>query len=78
MSPVICNMTASISVNQLAQCLGGNNYVFTGNFTGGTGPYTYLWDFNDGTYGYTQNAFNNLVGAYAQTYFSANFKIYID
>ncbi len=63
MSPVICNMTASISVNQLAQCLGGNNYVFTGNFTGGTGPYTYLWDFNDGTYGYTQNATHSYAAA---------------
>ncbi len=56
MSPVVCNMTASIGVNQLTQCVGGNNYAFTGNFSGGTGPYTYLWDFNDGTYGYTQNA----------------------
>ena len=56
MSPVVCNMSASIGVNQLTQCVTGNSYVFTGNFSGGTGPYTYLWDFNDGTYGYTKDA----------------------
>lgn len=30
------------------------------------------------TYGYTQNAFNNFVGAYAQTYFGANIKFFLD
>ena len=54
-APPVCNMTASIGVNQISQCVTNNNYQFTGNFTGGTAPYTYLWDFNDGTYGYTQN-----------------------
>ena len=46
--PVNCNITASIVVNQIAQCVTNNNYAFTGNFTGGKGPYTYLWDLNDG------------------------------
>ena len=54
-APYVCNMTANIGVNQIAQCVTNNNYQFSGNFTGGTAPYTYLWDFNDGTYGYTQN-----------------------
>ncbi|MDP3559259.1 MAG: hypothetical protein Q8R79_02760 [Legionellaceae bacterium] len=29
-------------------------------------------------YGYTQNAFNNFVGAYAQTYFDVNFQMFFD
>jgi len=62
-TPPVCNMTASISVNQLSQCQSNNQYVFTGNFSGGTGPYTYFWDFNDGTYGYTQNATHTYTSA---------------
>lgn len=50
-----CNMTASITVNQIAQCVTNNQYQFTGNFTGGTGPYTFFWDLNDGTYAYTKD-----------------------
>ncbi|MFC4231455.1 PKD domain-containing protein [Parasediminibacterium paludis] len=42
-----CNMTATIGVNQLSQCVTNNQYQFTGNFTGGTAPFTYLWDLND-------------------------------
>ncbi|MFC4230849.1 SdrD B-like domain-containing protein [Parasediminibacterium paludis] len=50
-----CNMTASITVNQISQCVTNNQYQFTGNFTGGTGPYTFFWDLNDGTYAYTKD-----------------------
>jgi PKD repeat protein len=50
-----CNMTASITVNQIAQCVTSNQYQFTGNFTGGTGPYTFFWDLNDSTYAYTKD-----------------------
>jgi PKD repeat protein len=50
-----CNMSVSVSVNQLAQCVTNNSYQFTSTVTGGVGPYTYLWDFNDGTYGNTAN-----------------------
>ena len=50
-----CNMTANIGVNQLSQCVTNNQYQFTGNFTGGTAPYTYLWDLNDGNYANTKD-----------------------
>lgn len=50
-----CNMTASIGVNNLVQCVSNNSYQFSSSVTGGVGPYTYNWDFNDGTYGTTAN-----------------------
>jgi len=54
-APGGCNMTATIGVNSLIQCVTNNSYQFTGNFTGGTAPYTYLWDLNDGTYATTKD-----------------------
>ncbi len=50
-----CSMVANFSVNNLTQCVTGNQFVFTSNITGGTAPYKYSWDLNDGTYSTAQN-----------------------
>jgi PKD repeat protein len=54
-TPAPCNINASFSVNNLSQCVNGNQYVFTNTTTGGTAPFTYLWDLNDGTTATTAN-----------------------
>ena len=50
-----CNLVAIFSVNDSAQCVAGNQFVFTNHSIGGTPPFTYSWDLNDGTYANTQN-----------------------
>jgi PKD repeat protein len=49
------NLTAGFTLNQLNQCITGNNYVFTNTTTGGTGPFVYNWDFNDGNHSSVMN-----------------------
>ncbi|MFY7884223.1 MAG: PKD domain-containing protein, partial [Dolichospermum sp.] len=44
-----CNLQASYTINQIAQCVTGNSFSFTSNVTGNTGVLTYLWNFGDGT-----------------------------
>ncbi|MFY7885086.1 MAG: SdrD B-like domain-containing protein, partial [Dolichospermum sp.] len=44
-----CNLQASYTINQIAQCVTGNSFSFTSNVTGATGALTYLWNFGDGT-----------------------------
>lgn len=39
---------AGISVNSREQCIYNNNFVFNSNTTG-TAPFTYFWDFGDGS-----------------------------
>ncbi len=39
--------TASFSINDTSQCIGGNSFVFTNTSTAGAS--SYLWDFGDGT-----------------------------
>ena len=49
------NLTAGFSLNKQIQCISGNNYVFTNTTTGGTGPFIYNWDFNDGNHSSVMN-----------------------
>jgi len=49
------NLTAGFSLNKQIQCISGNNYVFTNTTTGGTGPFIYNWDFNDGNHSTVMN-----------------------
>jgi|GEM_PF-992377 len=56
------NLTAGFTLNQRNQCISGNNYVFTNTTTGGTGPFIYNWDFNDGNH----SAVMNPVHVYSQ------------
>jgi PKD repeat protein len=44
-----CNLQASYTINQTAQCATGNSFSFTSTVTGNTGLLTYLWNFGDGT-----------------------------
>ncbi len=65
-----CNMTATIGINQVSQCVTNNQYNFAGNFSGGTAPFTYLWDLNDGTSDSTQNVTHSyaVAGAHDVTF----------
>jgi PKD repeat protein len=51
----VCNINAGFTINNNRQCVTDNSFVFTNTTTGGTAPYTYLWDLNDGTYASTQH-----------------------
>lgn len=46
----------SFTVNNIVQCISGNNFVFTSTTTISSGSLTYLWDFGDGAIATTQNA----------------------
>ena len=50
-----CNMQANFTINKTNQCVTGNQFIFTSTITGGTAPFTYLWDLNDGS---TANSIN--------------------
>ncbi|MEO1217995.1 MAG: ThuA domain-containing protein [Bacteroidota bacterium] len=56
-------LTATLGVNQIINCNGGNNGSITATPTGGTAPYTYLWS-NGQT---TQTAINLMAGTYTVT-----------
>ncbi len=56
------NVAASFDVNIDNQCLTDNVFIFTGSATG-VGPFTYHWDFGDGTSAHTMDA----VKAYTAT-----------
>ncbi|MDE3237153.1 MAG: PKD domain-containing protein [Bacteroidota bacterium] len=44
------SLFAKIDINSICQCAGGNNsFNFINESGGGIGPYTYLWDFGDGS-----------------------------
>ncbi len=48
------SVNASYDVNIGNQCLADNVFIFEGSATG-VGPFTYRWDFGDGTHGYTRD-----------------------
>ena len=44
-----CKMSAGFTINNTTQCVTNNQFVCTNTASGGTAPYTYLWNFNDGS-----------------------------
>lgn len=47
--------TAGFTVNNSAQCLTNNEFIFTNTTNPGNAPVTYAWDFGDGTTGNVMN-----------------------
>jgi PKD repeat protein len=50
-----CTLTAKFSVNSAAQCITGNNFIFTDESTGAGSALVYNWDFNNGNNSVLQN-----------------------
>jgi len=43
------SLFASFDINNFCQCVTANNFIFTNQSGGSVGPYTYTWNFGDGT-----------------------------
>ncbi|MBS1627330.1 MAG: PKD domain-containing protein [Bacteroidetes bacterium] len=43
------SLFASFDINNFCQCITANDFVFVNQSGGSVGPYTYTWDFGDGT-----------------------------
>ena len=59
-------VSTSFDVNIDNQCLADNYFAFTGTVTG-TGPFSYRWDFGDGSHAYTLDAVHvyTAIGTYS-------------
>lgn len=59
--------SVGFTVDNLAQCLDGNNYTFTNTSSISNGTLSYTWDFGDGTVVNTQNATHSYATAGSYT-----------
>ncbi len=57
----------NFTINNNAQCLVGNNFSFTNNSTVSTGTLTYQWNFGDGNFSTSVNAFHTYTAAGSYT-----------